>query len=359
MSDILLGIGDVEAAIMGGTLLSAGGSGKARAPKDRVFAERAFALGPVRLISIEAAADDTALLIATGVGAPGGGKNFANPDHSIRAARNLIAAAGMSPGGVIPGHVPGIYGWLLAAALKVPLFDAACNGRGHPTVKMGSLGLSSRPDVMLFQSGVGDQVEITVRGNTLVTSALMRAAAVQNGGLVMAARGPVTAGLVRAAGAMGAISFQLGLGRAILEAGAAAPARIEAALRFSRGQLLVHGTVVANSVSYGEGFDVGTVTVRDAETGKEVALGVCNEFMTAENDGHRVATFPDLIAAMDPRTGEVLAISEMPVGTPAVVFAVSKRDLPMGSGIYDPAIYPDVERALGADLARYALDPNA
>lgn len=349
---------DIDAAIVGGTLLSAGGSGKGRAARDKLFSENVFAAGAVRLCPVDSVAPDAPVIVATGVGAPGGGKHLVNPDHSVRAARRLLEAANAQAAGVIPGHVPGIYAWLLAAALDIPLLDAACNGRGHPTVKMGSLGLSSRPDVRLYQSGVGDDIEITVRGNAVVTSALMRAAAVENGGMLMAARGPLAASLIRSAGAVGAIGYQLGLGRAVLDAGAPR-ARIDAALRFSKGRLLAEGSVVANSVAYGEGFDVGSVTVRCASTGRQVSLGVCNEFMLADIDGKRVATFPDLLAAMDPNTGEVLAISEMPVGTPVSIFAVSKRDLPMGTGVFDPAVYPDVERALGADLIRYALDPEA
>jgi DUF917 family protein len=130
-------------------------------------------------------------------------------------------------------------------------------------------------------------------------------------------------------------------------------------LKFTRGRLLVSGRVASNTVAYREGFDVGTVTVRDDAGQREIKLGVCNEFMMAEADAKRVATFPDLMAAMDPATGEVMAISELPEGTPVTLFAVSKRDLPMGSGIYDPAVYPDVEQAIGAPLARYALDRNA
>ena len=358
MTDSLTPV-DLEPAIVGGMLLSAGGSGKGRVAKDRLFGEAAFALGPVRLAAMDSIDSQAGILVATAVGAPGGGKHLANPDYSVRAARQLLAAAGTEAGGVIPGHVPGIYAWLVAAALGVPLLDAACNGRGHPTVKMGSLGLSSQPAVRLFQSGVGDNVSITVNGNAVVTSALMRAAAVQNGGLIMACRGPLTASLIRSAGAMGAISYQLGLGRAVIGAGPSGQAKAEAALRFTRGRLLATGPVVSNTVTYCEGFDVGMVTVRDASSGSEIKLGVCNEFMMAQADGQRIATFPDLIAAMDPQSGEVLAISELPEGTPVTVFAVSKRDLPMGSGIYDPAVYPDVEQAIGAPLARYALDPHA
>ena len=350
---------DLEPAIVGGMLLSAGGSGKGRVAKDRLFGEAAFSLGAIRLTPIDAIAPDAGILIATAVGAPGGGKHLANPDYSVQAARQLLAAAGVEAAGVIPGHVPGIYGWLVAAALGIPLLDAACNGRGHPTVKMGSLGLSSQPGVRLFQSGVGDNVSITVNGNAVVTSGLMRAAAVQNGGLIMACRGPLKASLIRSAGAVGAISYQLGLGRAVIGAGPSGLARMDAALQFTRGRMLATGRVVSNTVAYREGFDVGTVTVRSDSTQREIRLGVCNEFMLAESDGERIATFPDLMAAMDPQTGEVLAISELPAGTPVTIVAVSKRDLPMGSGIYDPAVYADVEQAIGAPLARYALDPHA
>jgi hypothetical protein len=46
-------------------------------------------------------------------------------------------------------------------------------------------------------------------------------------------------------------------------------------------------------------------------------------------------------------------------GTRVVAIATSKRNLPLGSGIFDPAVYPDVEKAIGAELAKYALDPQA
>jgi uncharacterized protein len=356
---IFLTVEDISPAIVGGMLLSAGGSGRSRVAKDTRFGEMACALGPISLLPIDQVDHHADVLVATAVGAPGGGRQLANPDHSISAARQLIEMSKATPDAVIPGHVPGMYGWLIAAALGIPLLDAACNGRGHPTVKMGSLGLSSQPDFRLFQSGVGDNIQIAVYGNILLTSHMMRAAAVQNGGLIMACRGPLQASLIRSAGALGAISYQLALGRAVLGAGSSGNAKVEAALASTRGRLLAEGSVVANSVTYREGFDTGEVTVRCANSQKEIILGVCNEFMSAEADGERISTFPDLIAAMDPKSGDVLAVSELLPNTPVVIFAVSKRDLPMGSGIFDPSIYPDVEHTMNTELARFALDPNA
>lgn len=348
---------DVWPAIQGGLVLSAGGSGRERGQRDRKFGELALANGSLEFAPVGKVAPGDSVIVATGVGAPGQGAHLPNPQHSVEAARQLIQACGAAAKGVIPGHVPGLYAWVMAAELDVPLLDAACNGRGHPTVKMGSLGLASKPDVTLYQSGVGDNVRITVHGNSLTTSALMRAASVQNGGLIMACRGPLPASLVTEAGALGAITYQLELGRAIVEAGDKGQAVIDAVLRRTRGRVLVEGEVVSNTVAYREGFDVGQVTIGGG--GKQVSLGVCNEYMHADVDGQRVATFPDLMATLDPATGSVLAIRELKPGTRVVAIATSKRNLPLGSGIFDPAVYPDVEAALGADLAKYALDPQA
>ncbi|MGD9944565.1 MAG: DUF917 family protein [Burkholderiaceae bacterium] len=350
---------DIDDAIVGGMLLSAGGSGRSREAEFRGFAERALRAGPVELTPADALPADAGVLIATAVGAPGGGKHLADPEHSIAAARQLLQDAGRSAQAVMPGHVPGFYAWLLAAELGLPLLDAACNGRGHPTVKMGSLGLSSRPEVRFHQCGVGDKLRLSVHANTLLGSQLMRAAAVQNGGLIMGCRGPFDAALVREAGAAGAISFQLALGRAARRAGAQAGAALREAIAFSRGRLLVDGRVVRNDVAYREGFDVGQVVVADAGSGAETVLGVCNEWMTAEVGARRVATFPDLLASMDPDSGTPLAIGELVPGARVAVFAVSKRDLPLGRGIFDPSVYPDVERSMDTELARYALDPAA
>jgi uncharacterized protein len=41
------------------------------------------------------------------------------------------------------------------------------------------------------------------------------------------------------------------------------------------------------------------------------------------------------------------------------VISSSKRNFPIGAGATDPAVYPEVEEAMGLDLQTYALDPNA
>lgn len=348
-----LGAADLEAAILGGLMLSAGGSGLASAARHRRLGEAALSWGAVRFATLDEFGGDDQLLVSTAVGAPGQTGAKTEPRDAVEAARAVIAASGVQIAGVIPGHVPGLYAWVIAAALGVPLVDAATNGRAHPTVSMGGMGLASRPEVMLWQagsSGGSAPLSVIVRGDLMRTASVMRAAAVQNGGLINAVRGPFAVEFVRSNGAPGSIAFAHRLGEAMLAA--TGMARVEAARAFIDGELYT-GEVTSNEVSYREGFDVGRLSLRTPR-GK-LLLGVYNEFMTATLDGGRVATFPDLISSFDPDTGEPASIAELNSGARAAIVVASRSRIPLGAGVFDAAAYPQVEQAMGEELARYVL----
>jgi uncharacterized protein len=351
----MLTLDDVEAGVVGGLFLSAGGSGRDAVEKNRGLGRMALDYGGVRLIGIDELDPQDLVITATAVGAPGF-KNWAiRPRDSINAARRLIERMDRRPRGVICGHVPGFNAWLVGAALGLDYVDLASNGRGHPTVKMGGMGLASRPELTITQVAVsGSRAEtnefaVCVEGDIVRTSNMLRQAAVLNGGLIYAARGPLTASFMRTNGAPGAISFQLDLGRAMLAASGAE--RVRAAVDFLGGELLIEGEVVFNDVAYGGGFDLGRMIVRGAKG--EAALGVYNEFMTADIEGQRAATFPDLIGTLDPETGDVVSISESKVGARVAVVIAHRTRFPVGKGALDPAVFPEVEQAMGVDLRSY------
>jgi uncharacterized protein len=350
-----LGAQDLEPALIAGLLLSAGGSGKSAAHRNRVQGQMALDYGGVDLASLDELDPDDLIITATAVGAPGFAQALVTPRDAVEAARRLASMLPKPPKGVICGHVPGFNAWLVAAALGIKYIDAAANGRGHPTVKMGGMGLASRPDVFIIQVGAGgsqkdgSQLSAVVEGNIVRTSNVLRQAAVINGGLIMAARGPLTAAFVKENGAPNAISFQLALGRAMLQA--QGPGRVQAAAAFLRGELLASGEVVSNDVNYRDGFDVGTMRV--SGPGGEIVLGIYNEYMTADIGGRRVATFPDMIGTLDPDTGEPVAISELPPGSRAAVVIAHRSKFPVGKGALDPAVFPEVEQAMGLDLRSY------
>ncbi|MBR0932705.1 DUF917 family protein [Bradyrhizobium jicamae] len=346
---------DVEAGLVGGLFLSAGGSGRNAVAKNRGLGQMALDYGGVRLVGIDELDPDATVITATAVGAPGFANWAIRPRDSINAARRLIERFERPPVGVICGHVPGFNAWLVAAALGLDYVDAASNGRGHPTVKMGGMGLASRLDLSITQVGCsGSKAEnnefaVVVDGDIVRTSNLMRQAAVINGGLIYAARGPLSAGYIRENGAPGAITFQLDLGRAMLAASGAD--RIRATVEFLDGELLVEGEVTENTVAYGGGFDLGQMKVRG--TRGEAVLGVYNEFMTADVEGQRVATFPDMIGTLDPETGDVISISESKPGTHVAVIIAHRSKFPVGKGALDPAVFPEVEKAMGVDMRSY------
>lgn len=340
-----LGPADLEAAILGGLLLSSGGSGMASSARHRKLGEEALERGRVALVAIEEFADDEDILVSTAVGAPGAASGpegaRTEPQDAIDAANALIQASGAVVNGVMPGHVPGMYAWTIAAALNIPLADAATNGRAHPTQKMGGMGLASNAKHLVWQAASAAGLRAVVHGNMVKTSNVMRAAAVQNGGLMNAVRGPFQAGFVRKHGAPRSITFCLELGEALLKN------RLKGAVDFLKGSVLVEGTVAENNVVYREGFDVGTLRVGD------VTLGVYNEYMTAERDGKRVATFPDFLGSIDPQSGEPLAISELKPGRRVAIVYSSRDNIPLGAGVFDPAVYPEVEAAMGLRLYEY------
>jgi len=346
---------DLEAALVAGLFLSAGGSGRRNEKRQRELGQRALEVGPVELVTLDELDPEDVLITATGVGAPGGGKPSITPRDSIDSARVLLDHLEKSPTGVLCGHVPGFNAWLVAAALGISYVDAASNGRGHPTVMMGGMGLASRPEIPITQVGMGgttadhSRLIVVATGNISLTEKILRQAATLNGGLVMAARGPLTAGFVRENGAPGAISFQLELGRAMLKANGSD--RIRATTEFLHGEVLVSGEVVSNTVKYGNGFDLGQMVVRG--NGREVRLGVLNEFMTADCLGKRIATFPDMLGSLDPDTGEVVAISELTPGCKVAIIMSHRSNFPVGKGALDPAVFPEVEQAMGLDLQSY------
>src|SRR5947209_3872981 len=318
---------DVEAALIAGLFLSAGGSGKNAVERNRAQGRAALDYGGFEFATLDELDPSALIITATAVGAPGFAKPLISWRDSVEAARLLIEKIGRPIAGVICGHVLGFNAWLVAAALGLKYIDAASNGRGHPTVKMGGMGLTSQPKISIHQVGMGgldedgSRLVVMAEGNIVRTSNVMRQAAVVNGGLIYAARGPLSAAFIQANGAPGAISFQLDLGRAMLDA--SGPRRIDATAASLQGEHLMTGKVMENTVAYSGGFDLGHMIVADGR--RQVRLGVYNEYMTADVDGARVATFPDMVGTLDPQSGDPVAISELPVGAEVAILIAHHR----------------------------------
>lgn len=176
----------VEAGVVGGLFLSAGGSGRNAVETNRGLGRMALDYGGVRLAGIDELDPQDLVITATAVRAPSFANCAIRPRDAINAARRLLAY-GPAAEGAICGHVPGFNAWLIGAAMGFDYVDLASNGRGHPTVKMGGMGLASRPELTIAQVAVSggrsetNELAVCVEGDIVRTSNMLRQAAVLNG----------------------------------------------------------------------------------------------------------------------------------------------------------------------------------
>ena len=61
----------------------------------------------------------------------------------------------------------------------------------------------------------------------------------------------------------------------------------------------------------------------------------------------------------DPLTGDPLAISELKPGRRVAIVCAPARNIPLGAGVFDAAVYPEVEAAMGIEIARYVFQKGA
>ncbi|MEO8882210.1 MAG: DUF917 domain-containing protein, partial [Devosia sp.] len=130
---------------------------------------------------------------------------------------------------------------------------------------------------------------------------------------------------------------------------------IDAIVKTTGGSILAKGTVAKKDLVYTrEAFDIGKFVIGEGD--KAVTIHTMNEYMAIDDvGGIRLATFPDIIATLD-ASGTPLSAGQMREGMYVFILHVPKKLIPLASSVIDAAVYPPVEKALGIELARYALD---
>jgi uncharacterized protein len=353
---------DVEAAVKGGSVYAAGGGGWA--DHGRMLGTAACRIGKPELVSIDELSPDDWVATAAAIGAPAGTTawEMQGIDY-VKAVQLLERELGEKLSGLMVGQngrSSTLNGWLPSAVLGMKVVDAVGDVRAHPTGDMGSIGLAGSPEPMI-QTAVGGNrsenryIELVVRGATAKVSPILRTASDMSGGFIASCRNPVRASYVKTHAALGGISLALTLGEAIIAAEAkGGHAIIDAICKTTGGEILVEGEISAKDITYTrEAFDIGTVTVRSG--GQLATLHVMNEYMAIDDsDGRRMATFPDVITTLDAQ-GEPLSVGQLHLGQRIFVLHVPKTIIPLSASVLDPSVYPAVERAMGIELASYAL----
>lgn len=341
--------------VLGGSLLGCGGGGSAAHGLE--LARLALRLGEVRLVTLDELAPDTQVVTCSAVGAPAAQATHVLPRDFVHVVQLLREQAGIPIGGLIAsenGGLNSVNGWLQAAMLRLPVVDAPANGRAHPTGIMGAMGLHRQPDYLSRQAcrggdpAAGRAVEMYVEGSLAAADGLVRAAAVQAGGMVAVARNPVPAAWLREHAAPGALTQAIRLGQRI-EQGRAAGGGVEAVAAEVGDALgaavVARGAVAGFQLETRGGYDVGRFTVGAVE------VTFWNEYMTVEQDGRRLATFPDFIATLDASTGLPVTSAELANGRAVWLLTGPASRLILGAGVRDPGNLAIVEAVLHKPMA--------
>lgn len=342
-------------ALVGGTILGGGGGGSME--QGRISGDVALAYGNVNLLDISEIDESTLIVTASSVGAPAAIDKFALPKDYIRTIEILQNNTGLKLGGIITNENGGsatINGWIQASVLGLPLIDAPCNGRAHPTGTMGGMGLNNVPGFISYQAyaggnpELGNRIEGFVSGDLIKSSTMVRQAAVHAGGLVAVARNVVEAGYVKKNGAINGISHAIETGKVFYEGLETSPiAAIEGVVKFLNGEIVVDGVVTEFDLVTKGGFDVGTVVVDGVE------MSFWNEYMTLESNGNRLYTFPDLIMSFDKETGMPLSTAEMSKGKSIIIIATKKDNIKLGAGMHDISLLKEIEPIVNKDIIKY------
>jgi len=354
---------DVEPAVKGGSVYAAGGGGWA--DHGRMLGYAATSIGKPELVDIEELEPRDWVATAAAIGAPASTTAWEMQGRDyVKAVELLQEALGETVAGLMIGQngkSSTLNAWLPGAILGTKVVDAVGDIRAHPTGDMGSIGMASSPDPSI-QTAVGGNrsenryIELVTRGATAKISPILRTASDMSGGFIASCRNPVRAKYVRRNAALGGISLALDLGEAIIAAEArGGSAVIDAIVKTTGGSILARGTVTQKDLVYTkEAFDVGRFVLGEGD--KAITIHTMNEYMAVDDaGGTRLATFPDVITTLD-ASGTPLSAGQLRVGMFVFILHVSKKIIPLSTSVIEPAVFPPVEKALGIDLATYALD---
>jgi len=323
------------------------------------FGNLAVAMDRVCLVQPDELPGDAVIITVGAVGAPAAQDRYVTPRHYVRAIDLLRRHVDTTVGGLITNENGGfatVNGWLQAAVLDVPVVDAPCNGRAHPTGLMGSMGLHRLEHFVSLQCASGGDpekgryLETTVRGSLSQAASVIRQVSVQAGGIVAVARNPVGLEYVQENGAPGAIIQAMRVGKALVD-NEGDPGRMAArAVETLGGSVLATGTVEEFSLRTEGGFDSGSVRL---STGHQMTFW--NEYMTLETENERIATFPDLIMTLDAGSGLPLPTADLSLGRRVILVMARRENLILGGGMRDPGLFAVAEAAVGKPMVQYVF----
>src|SRR5690625_3759011 len=341
MSRRVLTLEDAKKAVYGGCILGGGGGGWIDDGLQK--SDEAFTMGSPELVSINTLQDEDYVACVSLVGARSAKEAFIDAEQLTETVKQMQKEFNQPIKALMTnenGAATTINGWLQSAATGLPFLDAPSNGRAHPTGTMGALNLTEIPEYVSYQAFAGGReskkVEGMISASLDIASRTIRSISVQAGGIVGVCRNPVTIQYVKENAAVGGITQAIELGEVYFSAKEGID-RIKAVTDYLKGKIIHSGTVEKFSLIEKDGFDVGCVQIDDLE------LTFWNEYMTAEANGQRLGTFPDLIMTFDRHTGQPVVSAHIKEGMDLSVIVVPKECLLLSATMFNNKLLKVIE----------------
>ncbi|MDI6600663.1 MAG: DUF917 family protein [Thermoanaerobacteraceae bacterium] len=345
-----------EFLVEGGNILGGGGGGLKELGKKMAYI--AVDLGTVNVIGIDELNNDDILVTASSVGAPAADGAYIEPSYQLKALELFKEINGKDIDGIIVnemGALSIVNGWVISAATGIPIVDAPCNGRAHPTGVMGSIGLNRVVGYESIQTAVGgnpdnnNYIEVAIKGNLDRCSSMIRYASVMAGGMIFVLRNPVTVSYAKNNCAIGTMRQALQIGEIYIKNDGIK--KIESVCEELNGKIVDRAKVVKKVLNTEGGFDSGYVEL-DSDSGR-YKLYFWNEYMFLNKGNERIATFPDLIFTVDAIKWEVISSAEIKEGNEIYIAVIPKDSILLGSGVKDKELLKPIEDVTGEEVLKY------
>ncbi len=349
---------DIWKLVIGGAVLGGGGGGSIEEGLE--LGRTALSIGNITVLSIDELGDDKLVATTSTVGSQAKGAGVLKPFNHIEAAR-LLANEVERLGGLIScenGGLNTVCPFPQSAALGIPVIDAPCDGRAHPTALMGSMGLhrvKGYTSIQAFSVGLpGSEKRATgvLKGGLEEVSRIIRWVASEHGAVAVA-RNPVDKKYLREHAAVGALELAFSVGEIFACADNALELSYKIAERLG-GSVIENCVVEQVELEVRGGFDVGFSII--AKNGERYELTFVNEFMTLEKNGSRIATFPDLITLIDKNRARPVLSAELKRGVEAHIIVVDRKKIPIGYGLRCKEVYEPIEKALNKPMTGFISD---
>ncbi len=327
-----IGADDLDALALGSVFLATGGGGDPYIPK-LITARALEEFGPATIIAADDLADDAFVCAIGSVGAPtvslellpsideAAGALCAFEEHL---GRKVDALAAFEIGGgnsLIP--------LLAAASRNIPMIDGDGMGRALPEAQMmtyAMAGIAPTPSVSYDYRGNVRHFDCP---DPLEYEGIIRACAVESGGMITTVEHPMTGAKCKSAIIPGTLSFALQLGhlleqnRGPAQAIAAPLADLFEGTIYGPCRMVFAGKVSTKSSRVVGGYDVGEAIVEPQDGGGEpMTITIKNEYLLAQIGEEIVASVPDLIVIVDAETSIPINAERLRYGQRIAVFAI-------------------------------------